>query len=183
MVLDVLARLKASPLKNFFVVGVFFDQEELQLQGSKAFVGSSRREGAPREEQLPTLCLNFDIFAYGDTLWVYGPRKDSDLASAIRESAKALGFPLRESEDYPPSDHLPFLHAGVETAAVSLLAGDEIDPILAVLAGQEPATPPRVLQLIHTPRDTLAEVDPKAVARAVPVIERVIRSLDAKASR
>ena len=43
-------------------------------------------------------------------------------------------------------------------AALGLLPGPEIDEVRAVLTGPAPAAPPRVLQVIHTPRDTLAEV-------------------------
>ncbi len=182
LVLDLLARFKDRPLENHRVVAVFFDQEEEEFQGSRAFVEKARREDIPWEERLPTLCLAFDIFAYGETLWLHAPRGGSRIPAAARESVRSPAFPLRETEVYPPGDHLPFVAVGVDTAAISLISGEEIDLILSVLTGNSPASPPRVLQVIHTPRDRLSEVDPEAMERAAPVVERLIRALDARPS-
>lgn len=178
--LQLLARFKAQPLERSGLTVAFFDLEEGGLTGSKSFVG--RAVAADKEGieygGTPDLCLIFDVFAYGDTLWAHTTSPESALGKAAREACAAAGFPLKESQVYPPGDHLSFLEAEVPTAALSLLPGREIDTLIDFLSGTSRGQPPEILRLIHTPQDSLEKVDAAAMARALPAVEALIRRLD-----
>ncbi|MGH9942521.1 MAG: M28 family metallopeptidase [Pyrinomonadaceae bacterium] len=175
VVLELLAALKAKPLSHTSVTVAFFDLEERGLLGSRAYVAAAQEKKA-----LPDLFLNFDVFGYGDTLWVMSPTNDTPAAQALAQAAEANKFPLRVGTEYPPSDHLSFLPAKVETLSFSLIGGEEIPHILKIFKREQPAQVPRALTIIHTPNDTPDKLDPAAVARALPVIEGAIRLMDVK---
>ena len=176
MLLELLRTISKSPLKNRSLRAAFFDLEELGLLGSKAYVESLAKSN------LPNAYLNFDIFAYGDTLYVLAPRQDAPLAKSMRQAADELKFPVRLEPKYPPSDHLSFMHAGVPTLGVSLIDGPEIDGVIQVISGGRgqgnSGKRPRIFEIIHTPNDKLDKVDPAAIDRALPIIERTLRQVD-----
>lgn len=62
---------------------------------------------------------------------------------------------------------------------VAALGADEIPSILQVFAGGKPAQMPKVIQVIHTPDDTLAQVDAAAAARGIDAVEAALRAWDA----
>lgn len=171
-VLELLAALKAKPLKTYAVVAAFFDLEEIGLRGSADYVKA--REGKP----LPTVFINFDVFGYGDTLWAMTPDEKSSSATAVKTAAAAAKFPLQIGAQYPPSDHLSFVRAKVETLSFSLIDGKEIPSILKVFNSEMPDQMPRVLGIIHSPNDTPDNIDGEAMARALPVVEQAIRLMD-----
>ena len=174
-VLELAQALKAKPLAHHRVHVVFWDLEEKGLLGSRAWVATPGREK-------PALYVNFDVFGWGDTLWMMQPASDSGdslLVAALRASSthEKLGF--RPGDKYPPTDHLAFLKAGWPAVSFSLVGGDEIDPILAVFGGGKPAQMPKVMQVIHSARDTAAELDNGRVDDALRVIEQGLRAWDA----
>lgn len=171
-VLELLAALKGKPLKNYAVVAAFFDLEEIGLRGSANYIKA--REGKP----LPAVFINFDVFGYGDTLWAMTPDEKSSSATAVKTAAGAAKFPLQLGAQYPPSDHLSFIRAKVETLSFSLIDGKEIPSILKVFKGEMPEQMPRVMTIIHSPNDTPDKVDGAAIARALPVVEQAIRLMD-----
>ncbi len=171
-VLELLTALKARPLKNYAVVAAFFDLEEIGLRGSANYIKA--REGKP----LPTVFINFDVFGYGDMLWAMTPDETSSSATAVKTAAVAAKFPLQLGAQYPPSDHLSFIRAKVETLSFSLIDGKEIPSILKVFNREMPEQMPRVLTIIHSPNDTPDKVDGAAIARALPVVEQAIRLMD-----
>jgi aminopeptidase S len=171
-VLELLAALKAKPLKNFAVVAAFFDLEEIGLRGSANYIKA--REGKP----LPALFINFDVFGYGDTLWAMTPDEKSSSAMAVKTAAATAKFPLQIGAQYPPSDHLSFIRAKVETLSFSLIDGKEIPAILKVFNHEMPEQMPRVLSIIHSPNDTPDKIDGAAIALALPVVEQAIRLMD-----
>jgi aminopeptidase S len=172
VVLELLAALKTRPLKNHTVTAIFFDLEEVGLLGSKAHVA------ADQGKNLPNIYINFDVFGYGDTLWVMSSKTDSPPAKALKQAAAESKFALEIGPDYPPSDHLSFLKAKVETMSISLVGGDEIKSILKVFKGEKADNLPRILTIIHTAGDTPDKVDGDAVVRALPVVEQAIRYID-----
>ena len=172
VVLGLLAALKAMPLKNHTVTAVFFDLEEVGLLGSKAHVE------AHQGKNLPNIYINFDVFGYGDTLWVMSSNTDSPSAKAMKQAAAESKFALELGLDYPPGDHLSFLKAKIETMSISLIAGAEIKSILKVFKGDRAEELPRILTIIHSARDTPDKVDGDAVVRALPVVEQAIRYID-----
>jgi len=171
-VLELLSALKDKPLKNYFVVAAFFDLEEIGLRGSANYIKA--REGKP----LPAVFINFDVFGYGDTLWAMTPDEKSSSAVAVKTAAATAKFPLQIGAQYPPSDHLSFIRAKVETLSFSLIDGKEIPSILKVFNHEMPEQMPRVLTIIHSVNDTPDKIDGPAVARALTVVEQAIRLMD-----
>ena len=184
-VLELLAALKERPLQNHTVTAVFFDLEEVGLIGSAEYIAANR-------ERLPHVYVNFDVFGYGDTLWVLSRDESAPSHVAMRRAATERNFPLEIGPNYPPSDHLSFLRAQVETISVSLIPRDEIRAILGIYQqrgrsnqspaqGAQSAPPevPRLMTIIHHDADTPDKIDGEAVVRAIPVVEHALRLLDA----
>ena len=171
-VLELLATLKAKPLKEYAVTAAFFDLEEIGLRGSAAFIKA--REG----KSLPEIFINFDVFGYGDTLWTMAPDESKSTATAVKSAATAAKFPLQLGSQYPPSDHLSFIKAKVDSLSFSLIDGSEIPAILKVFNHERPETMPRVLTIIHSANDTVDKIDGPAVARALLVVEKAIRLME-----
>ncbi|WP_457097729.1 M28 family metallopeptidase [Lysobacter sp. P5_B9] len=173
-VLALAERLKARPLAHHRVAIAFWDLEEKGLLGSKAFVA----DGSVK----PALYVNFDVFAWGDTVWMMTPDTDDSLANASRQAASANGLKLAAGEHYPPTDHLAFLKSGWPAVSYSLVGGDEITAILAAYDGKKLTSVPKVMQVIHTDGDTLAQVDANAAAHGVDAVEAALRRWDADAT-
>lgn len=169
-VLALAERLKAKPLANHRVAIAFWDLEEKGLLGSKAYVAGGTK---------PALYVNFDVFAWGDTIWMMTPEAQGALASASRDAMAAGGLKLSAGEHYPPTDHLSFLKSGWPAVSYSLIGEDEITGILDAYAGKKPKTMPKVMQVIHTDGDTLDQVDANAAVQGVDAIENALRRWDA----
>jgi hypothetical protein len=124
--------------------------------------------------------MNLDIFGYGDTFFVAPSRESSSLLATFQQAATEAMFPLRAvpMTQYPSSDHANMARAEVETLALAIIDGAEIDAIGALGRG---GAPPRILTLIHTPNDTIEQIRPQDMAKALPVVERTLRLLDAAA--
>ena len=173
-VLELAQALKAKPLAHHRVQVVFWDLEEKGLLGARAWVATEGREK-------PALYVNFDVFGWGDTLWMMTPAAEGDsrLVAALRSASTQEKLGFAPCDKYPPTDHLAFLKAGWPAVSFSLVGGDEIDPILAVFGGGKPAQVPKVMQVIHSPRDTVAELDGSQVDDALVVVEAGLRAWDA----
>jgi aminopeptidase S len=172
-VLELAAALQAGPLRHHRVQVAFWDLEEKGLLGSQAWIA------VPGQQQ-PALYVNFDVFAWGDTLWMMTPRSDGPLAAQATAAARANQLLFRAGEQYPPTDHQAFLKAGWPAVSFSLLGAGEIDSTLQVYAGEKPAQMPKVAQVIHSPRDTVAEIDTTSIPLALQTIEKALRSWDAR---
>ncbi len=178
-VLELASALKARPLAKHRVAVAFWDLEEKGLLGSKAHV-------ADKDREKPALYVNFDVFGWGDTLWMMAPRPDAPLAAETAAAAKSNGMPLSAGDKYPPTDHQAFLEAKLPAVSFSLTDADEIKGVLRMYqqlyAKQKPTNPPKIMQVIHSDRDTVAELDPANVPRALKTIEEALRTWDAGAS-
>jgi aminopeptidase S len=172
-VLALAERFKRKPLQHHRVAVAFWDLEEVGLLGSKAYV----EEGSTR----PSLYVNFDVFGWGDTLWMMAPaNQQAALVDSSRTATQALGLGFSPGEQYPPTDHLPFIRAGWPAVSYSLVGADEITQVLDAYAGKKSRTPAKVMQVIHSERDTLDQVDATAVARGVDAVEQALRRWDAQ---
>lgn len=167
------AALHAKPLANHRVQVVFWDLEEKGLLGSRAWVATPGREQ-------PALYINFDVFGWGDTLWMMHTQADDALAALLSPRAREADLGFSAGALYPPSDHLAFLKAGWPAVSFSLMGGDEIAPTLAAFGGTPPETLPKVMQVIHSPRDTTEQLDATQVPRALQVLEAGLRAWDAR---
>jgi aminopeptidase S len=171
-VLELLAAFSATSLKNHSVSAVFFDLEEEGLVGSVNYTRTLTKQ------DLPALFINFDVFGYGDTLWVWARDPKTGAAATIADVAASKKFPMQVGPAYPPSDHLSFVRLGVESLSFSLIDGSEIPGILSIFRGGRPETPPRVMTIIHTPNDTVDKIDFRAVSRGIQMVEQVVRAID-----
>ncbi len=171
ILLELARHLKAQPLENTTVTIAFFDQEETGLLGSAAYFQQLEPNARPSR------ALNLDIFGYGDTFFAASSREDSPLLATFQQAAAEARFPVRTTPmtQYPTSDHVNMARAGVETLALAIIDGPEIDALGAIGRG---GAPPRILTLIHTPNDTIAQLRPQDMVKALPVIERTLRLLD-----
>ncbi len=173
-VLELAAAFKARPLRNHRVVVVFWDLEERGLLGSRAYVSD------PGSEK-PAMYVNFDVFGWGDTLWMMRPAKELWLDAETSAAAKANGFQLNAGEMYPPTDHLAFLGAGWPAVSFSLTDGDEIAGVLAAYqrSGKDTAAPPKIMQVIHSENDTVEQLEPATIPVALRTVEDALRAWDA----
>ncbi len=170
-VLELLEFFRNRPLKASRLEAVFFDGEEEGMKGSKAFLRKTGRK------DLPAIFLNFDVFGYGDMLWIMSRNARSEASRAIRRAADRNGFPIRITSEYPASDHRPFVAAGIETLGLALLDGTDMEPLLR---GRRPENPRResLLQVLHSSADTPERISPQDAGRALTLVEEAIRYLD-----
>jgi hypothetical protein len=97
----------------------------------------------------------------------------------MREAADASRFPLVMGPDYPPGDDREFVAAKIETLGLALIDGREIQGILEFFHGRHPDPLPRAVTILHSANDTPEKIAGDEVARALPVLERAIRLMDA----
>jgi aminopeptidase S len=174
VVLELAERFQAQPLQRHRVAVAFWDQEERGLLGARAFVEA----GGPA----PAQYVNFDVFGWGDTVWMMTPDPAHPLVEPTRTAATASGLALSAGTEYPPTDHRAFLDAGWPAVSYSLVGADEVEGVLQAYAGKRPATMPRLMQVLHSEHDTLEQVDPAAAARGIDAIEAALRAWDAGAA-
>ncbi|HEX5110506.1 MAG TPA: M28 family peptidase [Vicinamibacterales bacterium] len=172
---DLLRTLKTAPLARHALDVVFFDLEEAGLAGSRAYFA---RTPAPRPEH----AINLDVFAYGDALFATASNPDGPLMRALREAGHALNLPVRDAPvaRYPGSDHRSMMDAKIDTLGIALVDAPDIDIVLA--SGTRGAGTPnagaRVLTIIHSPRDTLAEARADDIVKGVSALEQLLRTID-----
>ena len=172
VVMALTERLQRKPLPHHRVKVAFWDLEEHGLLGAAAYV--------EQKSEKPALYINFDVFGWGDSLWMMAPDPAHPLVGASRSAAQAQGLAISAGKEYPPSDHLAFLKADWPAVSYSLVGADEIPNILAVFAGKRPTSSPKVMEVIHSPNDTIDEVDEAAAAKGVDAVEAAIRAWDAQ---
>lgn len=164
-------RFHRQPLQRHRVKIALWDLEEAGLLGSRAYVATG--------DERPALYVNFDVFGWGDSLWLMTPDNAPSLRSHSETAARAHGLAITSGEEYPPTDHRAFLDAGWPAVSYSLVGGEEIPGILALFAGQRPATTPKVMEVIHSRRDTIEQVDAQAAAKGIDAVEAALRAWDA----
>jgi len=173
-VLALAQRLRAQPLQHHRVAIAFWDLEELGLLGSKAYVAAGKTK--------PALYVNFDVFGWGDTLWMMAPATGQQaLVDSSKTATQAVGIGFSPGEQYPPTDHLPFIRAGWPAVSYSLVGADEIKLVLEAYAGKKPTAPAKVMEVIHSDKDTVDQVDATAAVRGVDAVEKALRGWDATA--
>jgi aminopeptidase S len=172
-VLELLAAFKNKPLGNLALAAAFFDLEEPGLIGSKAYVS-----GRPQRHTLPAFYLNFDVFAYGDTLWVMSTGNLA-AAEAMRTAAAQQKFAVTMEDQAPPGDDQTFREVGVVTLGLGLVPQIELESIHRVVRGETMTTAPSLMKIVHTEEDTPEKVKGEEVARALRVVEAAIRVIDA----
>ena len=171
--IELIRRFKAAPLARATLAFVFFDREENGLVGSREYFAAHSAR--------PAYGLNLDIFAYGDTIFATASNADGALLRSLKAAGEATGVPVRDAPvaSYPGSDHRSMIAAGIETLGLAIVDAADVEAVLNLgVAGLKPGQGPRILTIIHTPNDTVAEVKPDQMAQGLSVIERLIRTLD-----
>ncbi len=163
-------RLQRKPLTHHRVKVAFWDLEEHGLLGATVYIAQNSEK--------PALYINFDVFGWGDSLWMMAPDPAHPLVAASRSAAQAQGLTISAGKEYPPSDHLAFLKAEWPAVSYSLVGTDEIPDILAMFSGKRAMSPPKVMKVIHTPNDTIDQVDEAAAAKGIDAVEAAIRAWD-----
>lgn len=173
-VLQLLRAFKERPLKNIRLQAAFWDAEEKGLVGSKMYVDGRKGAG------LPNFYINFDVFGYGDTLWLWSSDPELEFAKGFIAVASKSADAFKVSSIYPPSDHKSFSVPGVESYSFSLVTGNEVNGVMKLLSGEkvEQVDTPKIMQTIHTANDTVEKIDAAAVVKALQVVEAAIRTLD-----
>ena len=172
VLLELLDALKRRGLTNYTVQAVFFDLEEGGLDGSQAYFDLGRAELQPK----PAFAINLDIFGYGNAFFATASPPDGRLARLLRSAAETGGIAVRfaDAARYPLSDHHNMIAAGIETLGIALIDGAEVD---AIMAGG-PGPRPRVLTIIHTPKDAIDVLNAAEVEKGTQAIERLLRLVD-----
>jgi len=171
--IELIGAFRASPLGRYTLKLVFFDQEELGLLGSRAYLQS--------KTDRPAYAVNLDVFAYGDTLFVTSQPADNALAKAVQAAGETHRIPVTivPPNRYPGSDHLSMIAAGIDSVGIALVDKADVDGILAASPSTlVPGKGPRILTIIHTPDDIPAEVKADQMARAIPLLEQMLRAID-----
>lgn len=166
-------RFKRRPLAHHRLKVAFWDLEEHGLLGAKAYVAKGHEP--------PALYINFDVFGWGDTLWMMSRDAAHPLVIESRSAAEAQRISISIGDRYPSSDHLAFLKADWPAVSYSLVGENEVDGILQAYSGHKPTNVAKVMRVIHTDRDTIEQVDEAAVAKGIDAVEAAIRSWDTQA--
>lgn len=158
---------------------LFFDQEEIGLLGSKAYVSGKK----PGEV---AAVVNLDVTGYGDTV-AYGTGKGEESAPVVQalervcaeQQLDCVRFPK-----FPPSDDRSFEAAGFPNVSLAFLPRVEAHQLWLLLNGgpesglRESFTPP-VVRTIHTPEDRIEKVEPATLDLAAKTVLDVVLQLDA----
>ena len=172
VLIELIAAFKASPLASTVRV-VFFDREENGLVGSRMHFSTPGHRA--------DYAINLDVFAYGDTIFATGSRPDGVLLRSLAAVGEATGLPVRDvpPDRYPGSDHQTMINAQIETLGLALVDKADVDGIVAMdVAKMRAGQGPRVLRIIHSPNDTMAEVRVDQMARGIAFVEQLIRKVD-----
>lgn len=173
-VLDLAEAFLEKPMQNIKIAIAFFDLEEDGLLGSRAMVADSLNS------PLPDIFLNFDVFGYGDGLWIGAENPDGLLPQLIRDHGKAKNLEAIADSIYPPSDHISFRQTRTDSYGISLLDASDIYLLLELFqtGSLVDGKIPRILTIIHTKEDTMDKLDAEAVARGIGAIEQALRQFD-----
>jgi Peptidase family M28 len=153
---------------------IFFDQEELGLLGSTAFLSSNH-------SQTIRANLNVDIVGYGDTA-IYGPSEgapsENDAVAAMRrtcEERNCLRF-----QEMPPGDDISFSRASIPAVSMAILPFNEATELREFLEEGQPesGTLPPILSLIHTKNDRVELVQRKTIDLATDLIVEWVGTFD-----
>lgn len=188
-VIEAAKRLREADLDHRVRV-ILFDQEELGLIGARKWIEAHGLGDV-------AAVVNSDVAAFGDTM-MYGLNNGAQSAGVVRavrevcaeRAMHCVGFPV-----YPPSDDRAFSGAGLGEAGqagatdrvptVSLGFQDHVGAHQMWLAfnggeatGLAEGFVPQVFRLIHSPEDTMEQVDPATVRLAAETYAAVVAKLD-----
>lgn len=175
VVLGLIRTLKEYPWKAT-VDFCFFDQEEAGLIGSAVYV----RESRDRDRHLAM--VNLDVEGTGEEVYVgpVGGGDDDVIMRFIRAARDKTKFPYFEHQTYPSSDHLSFAAAKLENISISVVPEGDGGRIVGLLSGKNTGREnfPRVLQVMHTPRDSSTYMSASALRMSYEFTKTVLMLLN-----
>lgn len=164
--------------KSVPVEFVFFDLEEMQMQGSHAY--------AKRVDPTQVIAmLNLDIVGVGDTLLVStGGRytKNTPVEKAARDCMQTTDFRAQAVSALPPSDDLYFEGYGMPALSICAVPQVDIQPMqdcaLAMHNGDLIETMPTVFETMHNrSRDHIKAVQASALHATLTYVKRLLAKL------
>ncbi len=174
--------LRGRPLRHRVRI-VFFDQEELGLLGSRAFL-AARAPADPARDIAAD--VNVDVDAYGDTL-VFGGGKgegNAPLDRALQRVCAARRLSCLEFfPHFPAGDDRSFDAAGIPNVSIGFLPAVEAHQLWLMLnggpaSGLKEGFLPDVFHHMHSTGDTLETVDPATLDRASGLLLDLVIELD-----
>jgi Zn-dependent M28 family amino/carboxypeptidase len=160
------------------VVVIFFDQEELGLLGSKAWLKQADRARIDA-------AVIFDVDAYGDDV-IYGGMT-SDAHGVVRGAMASVcarkALDCIRFDQFPPSDDQSFAEAHIPVVSIGMQPAADAHQLWLLMhkgkdSGLAEGFLPRVFHQIHTTDDNMSAVEPAAVNRAFEMAFEVVRELD-----
>ncbi len=176
VVLGLIETMKDMDLK-YRITFCFFDREEQGLIGSAEFVKTYK-------DSLDHLAMiNLDIEGTGEEVYVgpVGGGDDDFILPYVRRAVRKISAVLRESEHYPPSDHLSFANRRFENISISIVPrGDAALLENAVKNGWQidAKDMPKVMKVMHTPNDKSSLVSPRALEMSYQVVRNTLLQLN-----
>lgn len=158
---------------------VLFDLEELGLLGSTHFVESL-------DPGRVAAMVNLDIAGRGDTV-VFGPAAATGNRrpyAAVRRACAESEHACLEFAEFPRSDDRSFQAAGIPNVSLGTVPGPEAHQMWLLLnsgddeSGLADGFVPPILRIIHTPNDTVEQLDSAAMTMAYNMVMRVVLQLD-----
>ncbi|MEQ1784708.1 MAG: M20/M25/M40 family metallo-hydrolase [Hyphomonadaceae bacterium] len=156
------------------------DEEELGLVGAKAWIAA---HGVGNLAAV----INGDVNADGETL-MYGLNNGAQsgfLNRAVGELCVARAMACLDFPEYPPSDEVAFIDAGAPAISLGHQPKAEAEKLRAFMLNPpktrpDMATVPKVLAVIHTPNDKLANVEAATLAQTADFVTALVMKLDAE---
>jgi len=173
---------RRGDLRNLKVRFIFFGAEELQRQGSKAYVRTANLEGIIG-------AASFEMCGIGDSVAVWsaeGDTRNSQLVLAIEKAAKDQGIHYGIVGNIPRyySDHESFAEMGIPAVGVTI-APREDEAVLReyikdpnAFRWMRVANRPIIFQTYHTKNDTAETISPAALLLAARIIYETALNLD-----
>ncbi|HKV11112.1 MAG TPA: M20/M25/M40 family metallo-hydrolase [Thermoanaerobaculia bacterium] len=158
---------------------LFFDQEELGLLGSQAYIASKK----PGEI---AAAINLDVNGYGDTA-IYGRGQGEASDPVVRSVERVCAESLLDCERFPvfpPGDDRSFEKAGIPNVSIAFVSAVEARQLWLLLnGGPEPGLResfvPLTLKTIHTPGDALDKIQPATLDLVEKTVLEVLLQVDA----
>lgn len=167
-----------SPPPRITVRVIFFDDEELGLVGSRAYV-ESRDLSAVRG------VIGLELCGIGDAVGIWDVAEglaDAAVVKAIARAAEAEGIYSATHGPVPrfSGDHWPFQKHGIPAVGLTVLPREDEATLRAYVADPDSLRwlfrfmRPTIFQTYHAPGDTAATIDEAALAMTARLVVRTV---------
>lgn len=161
ILLDLINQISRKPIPSP-IDFVFFDLEENNLSGSRAYMRHVSTRGI-------SAMVNMDICGVGDTILI-APRANLTgglLKRIVPRTVPYAGYPVQLFKELPPGDEHSFLQAGIPAITVGIAPRDDVSLIQSFVgaAGESPkGLMPSIIETVHNgPRDSIEMIEESAL--------------------